>query len=135
MRNALSTETQHQPVVEVLAADDQDAFLSVVGELVRLTPGFTLSAVARSGEEALARVASQPPNIVLMDARMPGIGGIEAARAIARDHGDIVVVLISIDDVDGLPASACSCGAAAVVNKVDLRPALLRQLWSDHQPG
>jgi two-component system, NarL family, invasion response regulator UvrY len=135
MRTARSIETQHQPAVDVLAADDQDAFLSVVSELVRMTPGFTLSAVARSGEEALARVARRPPDIVLMDARMPGIGGIEAARTIARDHAAIVVVLISVDDADALPGGARSCGAAAIVKKVDLRPALLRQLWRDHQPA
>lgn len=123
-----------QSDVTVLAADDHDAFLRVVSELVQLTPGFTLAAVARSGEEAVALVAEQPPNIVLMDVRMPGIGGIEAARLIGSDHAATVVVLVSVDDVDALPRAARSCGAAAIVRKIDLRPDTLREVWRAHRP-
>ena len=121
--------------VTVLAADDHDAFLRVVRELVQFTPGFTLAGVARSGEEALALVAEQRPNLVLMDVHMPGIGGIEAARLIGKDHAATVVVLISVDDVDALPHAARSCGAAAIVKKGDLRPDSLREVWRAHRPG
>jgi two-component system invasion response regulator UvrY len=121
-----------QSAVTVLAADDHDTFLSVVCELVMLTPGFVLAAEARSGEEAVAIVAERAPDIVLMDVRMPGIGGIEATRMIVRDHAGTVVVLISVDDVNTLPRAARSCGAAAILNKLDLTPGTLRDVWRAH---
>jgi two-component system invasion response regulator UvrY len=121
--------------VSVLAVDDQEAFLRVARDLVRATPGFTLAALARSGEEAITLVDELDPNLVLMDARMPGIGGIEATRHIVDHHAATVVVLISIDDLDSLPRSARTCGAAAIVKKLDLRPATLRELWHEHHSG
>lgn len=119
----------------VLAADDQESFLRVARDLVAKTPGFTLAALARSGEEAIRLVDELDPQLVLIDARMPGIGGIEATRHIVDRHAATAVVLISIDDVDSLPRSARSCGAAAIVKKIDLRPATLRELWHEHQSG
>jgi two-component system, NarL family, invasion response regulator UvrY len=117
--------------VTVLAVDDQEAFLRVARDLVRATPGFALAALARSGEEAITLVDELAPNLVLMDARMPGIGGIEATRHIV-DHHATVVVLISIDDLDALPRSARTCGAAAIIKKIDLAPSTLQELWREH---
>jgi DNA-binding NarL/FixJ family response regulator len=131
-KRPIETDKGH-PDVTVLAADDQDAFLLALCDLVQLTPGFTLAAKARSGEEALALVAEQPPNIVLMDARMPGIGGIEATRRISQSHAATVVVLISVD-VEALPRTARSCGASMVIKKLDLRPETLREVWRAHRP-
>ncbi len=121
------------PDVAVLVADDQQEFLDAARELVRATAGFTLAALTSSAEEAVTLVGKLNPQIVLMDARMPGIGGIEAARRIALGHTRTVVVLISIDDVNSLPRSARSCGAAAIVKKLDLRPATLRELWHEYR--
>jgi two-component system invasion response regulator UvrY len=127
-----ATSQRDQQQVTVLAVDDQEGFLLVARALVRATPGFALAALARSGEEAITLVDQLEPNLVLMDARMPGIGGIEATRHIVDHHANTVVVLISIDDVDALPRSARTCGAAAIVKKVDLRPSTLRELWDEH---
>jgi DNA-binding NarL/FixJ family response regulator len=125
---------QQPPEVTVLAADDQEQFLRAARNLVRATPGFTLAALARSGEEAITLVGELDPQIVLIDARMPGIGGIEAARHIVDRYAATVVVLVSIDDIDALPRAARSCGATAIINKVDLSPATLRDLWHKHRP-
>jgi DNA-binding NarL/FixJ family response regulator len=127
------TPNAEPPEVAVLVADDQQEFLDAARQLVRATPGFTLAALTSSAEEAVTLVGELEPQIVLMDARMPGIGGIEAARRIALGQTRTVVVLISIDDLDSLPRSARSCGAAAIVKKIDLRPATLRELWDEHQ--
>lgn len=58
------------------------------------------SAVARvitagSGEEALARYETDRPDLVLMDVRMPGIGGVEAVRRLLGRHPDAVVVMLT----------------------------------------
>jgi DNA-binding NarL/FixJ family response regulator len=121
----------HDPV-RVLAVDDQCFFREVERDVVEATPGFRLVAEVSSGEAALAAVADVAPDLVLMDVRMPGIDGIEAARRIARDHPRIVVVLVSIDD---MPSDAGRAGSAAQIHKKDLSPQMLRALWAVHGPG
>ena len=69
---------------------------------------------------------------MLVDVRMPGIGGIETARRITAAHPEIVVVLISIEDPVDLPAAAMSSGAVALVRKQDFGAGLLQELWSTH---
>jgi YesN/AraC family two-component response regulator len=52
--------------------------------VIAATAGFALVGVARSGEAGLEEFTRLSPQFVLMDVVMPGIGGIAAARAIAR---------------------------------------------------
>jgi CheY-like chemotaxis protein len=72
------------------------------------------------------------PELVLLDVRMPGIGGIEAARRITSAHPDTVVVLISIEEPSELGHAVRGSGAATLVRKQDFCPALLRRIWAEH---
>ena len=65
---------------------------------------------------------------------MPGINGIEATRQLLEKVPDTVVFLCSTYQRDDLPPEASDSGAAAYVNKEELGPDLLRQLW-DAPPG
>ena len=87
-----------QTEVRVLTVDDQIVFRRAAHDVIAATPGFEPVGDAESGEEALAEVERLRPELVLLDVRMPGIGGIEAARRIAAAHPETVVVLISIED-------------------------------------
>jgi DNA-binding NarL/FixJ family response regulator len=118
--------------VEVLTVDDQAVFRRVARAVIGATPGFHFAGQASSGEEAVDAVAQVRPDLVLIDVRMPGIGGVEAARRIAAAHPDVVVVLISIEGPEGIPSDAERCGAAELVRKQDFGPALLRRLWDAH---
>jgi DNA-binding NarL/FixJ family response regulator len=127
-------EPRHRSVT-VLVVDDQEPFRDAMREVVAATPGFTLVGEAASGEEGMIGVAKHSPRLVLMDVRMPGIGGIATARELAGAHPDLVLILVSVDGVDGLPGDAPSCGATAFVRKQDLRPRTLRVLWETHGPS
>jgi DNA-binding NarL/FixJ family response regulator len=119
-------------VVRVLTIDDQAVFRRVAEEVIVATPGFELVGEAECGEEGVAAVDRLRPQLVLLDVRMPGIGGIEAARRITSAHPDTVVVLISIEEPDEFSQAARASGAAAVVRKQDFGIALLRSLWTMH---
>jgi DNA-binding NarL/FixJ family response regulator len=116
----------------VLIVDDQPFFRSAAREVVATLPGFHAVAEAASGLQAVAAVDELHPELVLLDVRMPGMDGIEATRRIKAEHPSTMVVLISIEDVAGVPSSAQSCGAEALVRKQDFGPSLLRDLWARH---
>ena len=113
----------------VLTVDDQIVFRDAARDVIEATPGFEPVGDAASGEEALAEVERLQPELVLLDVRMPGMGGIEAARRITEAHPGTVVVLISIEE---FAEDAHDSGAAALVRKQEFGPALLRRIWEAH---
>jgi DNA-binding NarL/FixJ family response regulator len=115
--------------VSVLIVDDQLPFRAVARTVIGMTAGFAVKAEAESGEDAVAAVDADPPDLVLMDINLPGMNGIEATRRIRAAHPDTVVILLSTYSEADLPADARACGAIAYVHKEDFGPALVRQLW------
>jgi DNA-binding NarL/FixJ family response regulator len=125
------SEPSHD-VVGVLTIDDQAVFRRVAEDVIVATPGFESIGEAECGEDGVAAVDRLRPQLVLLDVRMPGIGGIEAARRITSAHPDTVVVLISIEEPDEFAHAARGSGAAALVRKQDFGPTLLRSIWTMH---
>ena len=82
----------------VMTVDDQEVFRSAARAVVDATPGFESAGEPCSGEEALGLVDAAKPELVLVDVRMPGLGGLETARELSARHPDLVVVLVSLDD-------------------------------------
>jgi two-component system, NarL family, invasion response regulator UvrY len=118
--------------VRVLIVDDNEKYRRVARLVVDSTPGFEVAGVAASGEDAVAVAAELQPDLLLLDVRMDGIGGIEAARRITAAGTAGVVVLISAwADVD-LPERVGVCGASATVHKRELGPDKLVALWDQH---
>jgi CheY-like chemotaxis protein len=115
--------------VNVLVVDDSSSFRATAHEVVDSTPGFVFAGEAASGEQALEMIAASPePDLVLMDVRMPGMGGIEASRKIRRDFPHVEVVILSqLRDSDRREvAAALQC---VVVGKEKLSSEFLRALW------
>ena len=115
--------------VRVVIADDQAPFRAAAGSVIRAAAGFQLVGEASSGEEALELVASLSPDLVLMDIRMNGIGGIGAARSIAANYPATVTILLSTYREEDLPHDALTCGAAAYLHKSDFAGSALAELY------
>jgi DNA-binding NarL/FixJ family response regulator len=131
-KRSRSDEELINGVVGVLTIDDQAVFRRVAEDVITATPGFEPVGEAECGEEGVAAVDRLRPQLVLLDVRMPGLGGIETARRITSAHPDTVVVLISIEEPDEFAHAARGSGAAALVRKQDFGPLLLRSLWTMH---
>ena len=101
----------------VLVCDDAPLAREAVRRAVSGIPGVERVTAAGSGEEVLARVPLERPDLVLMDVRMPGIGGIEASRRLVSMHPDANVFMLTMgEDPDGV-ARAVSAGARGYVAK------------------
>jgi DNA-binding NarL/FixJ family response regulator len=119
--------------ITILAVDDHEAFRDLLRDLIAAAPGFLLVGEASSGEEATRAVDLLSPQLVLMDVKMPGIGGIAAARHIVNRHLEVAVVLISLDDLSLHPEVLALGNAVAFARKQDLRPQKLREFWETHR--
>jgi DNA-binding NarL/FixJ family response regulator len=118
--------------VTIFTVDDHEAFRDVLRDLIAAAPGFRLVGEACCGEEATRAVDQLSPQLVLMDVKMPGIGGTAAARHIVNRHPDVAVVLISLDDLSLHPEVVALGNAVAFARKQDLRPQKLTELWETH---
>jgi len=80
---------------------------------------------ARSMDEALACAGQGKLDLVLMNLELPGPNGIEATRALRRQHPGCAVVVMSVNDSEALRSAALDAGALAFVSKRELPHALL----------
>lgn len=101
----------------VLVCDDAPMARESVRRALAGLPGVERVTAAGSGEEVLARYPLERPDVVLMDVRMPGIGGIEATRRLVAAHPDASVVMLTMgEDIDGV-ARAVAGGARGYLAK------------------
>jgi len=106
-----------KPVVTVLVCDDSVLVRESLHRTLAGIPGITRVVDASSGEEALARWPVERPSLVMMDVRMPGIGGVEATRRLLARHPDALVLMVTVaEDAEGV-ARAVSSGARGYVVK------------------
>ena len=119
--------------IPVLIVDDQSAFRSAARTVVMIASGFTVTAEAESGEQAIELIESDggfDRGVVLMDINLGGITGIEATRRVTEGRPDLAVVLMSTYTAEDLPADAVDCGAVTYVHKEDLGPDVLAAAWA-----
>jgi DNA-binding NarL/FixJ family response regulator len=126
---ALEPKDSAPEFVGVLIVDDQAPFRAAARLVIDRVQGMVLVGEATSGEDAVDLVMELEPAVVLMDINMGVMDGLEATRIITAAHPETMVILVSTYTEDDLPPGARTCGAAAYVNKDELSPRIVRQLW------
>lgn len=106
-----------EAMTHVLVCDDNPQARDAVRRVVSTLPGVSRVSMAASGEEMLLRYQSERPGLVLVDLRMPGLGGLEAARRLCASHPDAVVIILTTgQDPEGV-GRAVAQGARGFVMK------------------
>ncbi|MFZ3471854.1 response regulator [Streptomyces sp. 4.24] len=104
--------------IKVLIADDQMMVRQGFTVLLNAQPDIEVVGQAVDGAEAVAKVAELAPDVVLMDIRMPGMGGIEATSLITGAPGSTVKVLVlTTFDLDEYVYEALRAGASGFLLK------------------
>ncbi|MFI2350924.1 response regulator [Streptomyces sp. NPDC019443] len=104
--------------IRVVIADDQAMVRQGFTVLLNAEPGIEVIGQAVDGREAVSKVAELDPDVVLMDIRMPELGGIEATRRITRAPGATVKVLVlTTFDLDEYVYEALRAGASGFLLK------------------
>lgn len=83
------------PAVKVVIADDHMMFREGIRQRLESEPGFSVVGEAGNVEEALKVVEETRPDIVMLDIRMPGRSGIDAARQLRREWPAIKILVVS----------------------------------------
>ena len=95
--------------LKVLLVDDEMEFVSTLTERLSLR-GFD-AMMALNGEEALRLIASDPPQVVVLDTMMPGTGGLHLLKRLKREYPEIQVILLSGNVVTSDGAEGMRLGA------------------------
>jgi CheY-like chemotaxis protein len=100
---------------KVLLVDDERDFVHTLSE--RLQTRQLDSAVVYDGEEALAFIENEPPEVMVLDLKMPGINGLEVLRRVKRSHPQVEVIILTGHGSDKEENMAKELGAFAYLKK------------------
>lgn len=104
-------------IVKILLVDDHELVRTGIRMILEGVPSFSVVAEAKNGEEAIRYCRKTPPDIVLMDVNMPGVGGVEASKQIIRLPENIRVICLSMHTENPIPAKVMQMGAFGFITK------------------
>ncbi|WP_421684537.1 UvrY/SirA/GacA family response regulator transcription factor [Stutzerimonas urumqiensis] len=104
-------------MIRVLVVDDHDLVRAGIVRMLADIDGVQVIGQADSGEEAIKRTRELKPDVVLMDVKMPGIGGLEATRKLLRSYPDLKVIAVTVCEEDPFPTRLLQAGAAGYLTK------------------
>ena len=103
--------------VRILVADDHSVVRTALSKSLELYDDLKVVGEAVDGEDAIAQVQRLRPDVVIMDASMPKLSGIEATRLITRSTPGVRVIGLSMHDSDWMARTMLDSGAVAFVEK------------------
>ena len=103
--------------VRVLVADDHPFFRDGLRVPLEATADTELVGEATDGDEAVALAHTLRPDVILMDLRMPGLGGIEATREILSENPHVGILVVTMIEDDSSVFAAMRAGARGYLLK------------------
>lgn len=125
-------------MITVAIVEDDPLIRAGIAALVDAQPDLSVAGQASDGDEAVALVTATAPDVLLMDVRMPRLGGIDATRAVcAGDPAPPVLILTTFDgDPDVLQALRAGASGYVLKRNPDDLPSAIRrvhdgEVWLD----
>lgn len=118
-------------MIGVLVADDHGFIRAGVSAVLRGTR-FSVVAGAASGQETLAAIASNDPDIVLLDINMPGLNGVGTLEALRSQGDNRPVVILTAEISDRQLMAVLRAGANAIISKEGAEDELVDVLEKVH---
>ena len=104
-------------MLKLLLVDDHDLVRKGIRRILDDVEGFKVIGEANTGEDAIKMCRKSPPDMVLMDMSMPGIGGLEATKQIIRTCPDVKIIALSVHKENLFPAKVMQMGAFGYLTK------------------
>jgi len=103
--------------IRVVVADDQPLVRTGLRMVFSDVDDISIVGEAADGSEAITLAASERPDVVLMDVRMPGVDGIDATRAVTAVEDPPRVLVLTTFDLDEVVYDALRAGASGFLLK------------------
>jgi len=110
-------QLKKESVIRLMLVDDHVAFRRGMAALIESEPDFQVVAECGDGSKALEAYRQYHPDVVLMDLRLPGMGGVEAIIAIRKEFPDARVIVLTTFDMDEDIFRAIQSGAMSYLLK------------------
>ncbi len=104
-------------MINILLVDDHYIVRAGISRLLEDVNGVSVIAEASSGEEAIKLAKEKKPDVILMDVKMPGIGGFEATKKILRANPEIKIIALTICGEEPFPSKFLQIGAVGYLTK------------------
>ena len=116
--------------IKVMLVDDEEAFVTTLSD--RIQRRDFSSSVAFTGEQALQIVDDQVPDVMILDLKMPGIGGMEVLRRVKKAYPRVKVIILTGHGSEQDKKEALSLGAFCYLQKPVKIDELARQIINAH---
>lgn len=104
-------------LTKILVVDDHDLVRMGIVRMLADVDGYQVVGDAKSGEEAVTKARILKPDVVLMDVKMPGMGGLEATKKLLTVNPVIKIIAVTACDDDLYPTRLMQAGAVGYVTK------------------
>ena len=105
----------------IVLADDHKVFRASIRAMLERDAGLEVIGEAGDGIEALELVRSARPDVVVVDIRMPRLGGVEAIRELVKAHPAVRIIVFSLNAERMFATEMLGAGASGYVTKGDAR--------------
>lgn len=112
-------------MVTLLIVDDQPGVLDALRQYFAVEPDIRIVGEAADGQLAIALASELQPDVIIIDIRMPNLGGIDAIPHLRQVAPGSKVIILTIYDDSASRAQALAAGASAFVAKQDQAEVLL----------
>ena len=104
-------------LTKILVVDDHDLVRMGIVRMLADVNGYQVVGEAKSGEEAVAKARTLVPDVVLMDVKMPGMGGLEATKKLLAINPGMKIIAVTACDDNLYPTRLMQAGAVGYVTK------------------
>jgi two-component system, NarL family, invasion response regulator UvrY len=104
-------------LTKILVVDDHDLVRMGIVRMLADIEGYHVVGDAKSGEEAITKARTLLPDVVLMDVKMPGMGGLEATKKLLVVNPTLKIIAVTACDDDLYPTRLMQAGAVGYVTK------------------
>lgn len=115
-------------LIRILIADDHIMVRVGLSSMLGTESDFEIIGDAANGIEAISLHRELRPDVLLLDVRMPGLGGIEVLRSIKEEFPEAIILMLSTSDLEDEVAQAYEAGAAGYLLKTEKHGNLVRSI-------